>query len=417
MNAENSATSHRTAREPSGSTMAPQVKFGLEICAQRPQLLGDERRRYGVLMNHASVDSHLRLSCDVLHDVLADRLTAILSPQHGLWGLEQANMIESDHTRYAPLDLPVYSLYCETRRPTAQMLESFDCLIIDLQDVGTRVYTFAWTMLECLHACAEANKSVVVLDRPNPIGGIQIEGPTLSDDFRSFVGGAAIPLRHGLTMAELARLFVREQSLDVELTCVAMDGWRREMLFAETQRHWVWPSPNMPTVQTATVYPGGVLLEGTNLSEGRGTTRPFELVGGPFLDPQALVSELQSTEHPGLQMRPANFRPVADNWAGEPCGGVELHVVDADAVRSVQTFAQIIAAAARQAPHQFQWLSPPYEYENVKMPIDILFGNSDLRTAVDSHTEFNLSDIGVAPDASYEASWWRRAAPALLYDR
>lgn len=223
-------------------------------------------------MNQASVNHDFRYACDLLDQRFPGQLRVLLSPQHGFWGEQQANMVESAHTQYAPLNLPVFSLYAESRRPTDIMLTDIDCLVIDLQDVGTRVYTFIWTMLECLRGCAQNNVRVVVLDRPNPLGGEVVEGPVLDNSFRSFVGGSEIPLRHGLTIGELAQLLNTEEHIDAELTVVPMSGWDRSMLFPQTGLSWVPPSPNMPRWQTALLYPGQVLLEGTSLSEGRGTT-------------------------------------------------------------------------------------------------------------------------------------------------
>jgi uncharacterized protein YbbC (DUF1343 family) len=255
---------------------------------------------------------------------------------------------------------------------------------------------------------------VVVLDRPNPLGGKVAEGPLLEAGYESFVGGAAIPLRHGLTIGEVALWLNREQQIGAELDVVPMAGWRREMLFDRTGRTWVLPSPNMPRVSTALLYPGQVLLEGTNLSEGRGTTTPFEVVGAPFIDPHRLVAELQRAELPGLALRPIRFVPTFDKWRGKSCGGVALHIVDPGAVRSVAMTLQILAAVKRLWPQDFAWLPPPYEYEREKMPIDILFGSPRLRermseNAVADATIKELAAVG-------EAAWWRRVQPILLYD-
>ena len=237
------------------------IEFGLERClADPPQTL--QGCRFGLLMNQASVDRSFRYACDLLAAKFPGQLTALFSPQHGLWCEEQANMIESQHARYEPLDLPVYSLYSETRHPTPEMLRGLDCLVIDLQDVGTRVYTFAWTIQNCLTACAAARIPGVILDRPNPLGGLVAEGPLLEPEHRSFVGGATIPLRHGLTLGELARLLNGEQQIGAQLEVVPMSGWRRDMRYGDTGRAWVAPSPNMPRVTTAVLYPGQVLLEG-----------------------------------------------------------------------------------------------------------------------------------------------------------
>jgi uncharacterized protein YbbC (DUF1343 family) len=397
----------------------PTVQIGLEHClADPPAAL---RGRFGLLMNQASVDGRFRYACDLLAERFPGRLAAIFSPQHGLWGEQQANMIESPHGHYVPLGVPVYSLYSQTRRPTAEMLRGLDCLVVDLQDVGTRVYTLAWTVQECLIACAEAGIGVVVLDRPNPLGGVIVEGPLLEDGYQSFVGGATIPLRHGLTLGELARLMNDEQRIDAPLDVVPLTGWRREMLFNQTGRQWVTPSPNMPRFETALLYPGQVLLEGTNLSEGRGTTLPFEVVGAPFVDPQRLMDELANEPQPGLALRPVRFVPTFDKWHGESCGGVAIHVDEPAAVRSVATTLGILAAVMRLWPREFMWQPPPYEYEFEKVPIDILFGSGKLRERLNVHSRSEWTTLGggftIGGLATVdEAGWWRRVRPYLLYE-
>jgi uncharacterized protein YbbC (DUF1343 family) len=364
-------------------------------------------------MNQASVDHRFRYACDVLAERFPGQLAAIFSPQHGLWGEQQANMIESPHGRYAPLDVPVYSLYSQSRKPTRGMLDGLECLVIDLQDVGTRVYTFTWTMLECLKACAEADISVVILDRPNPIGGDVVEGPLLHADFQSFVGGASIPLRHGLTLGELAMLLNAEERIGVRLHVVTMDGWRREMLFRDTGLLWVPPSPNMPRIETAQLYPGQVLLEGTNASEGRGTTLPFEVVGAPFIDPDVLAREMADQQHAGLMIRPTRFVPMYDKWQGTSCGGIAIHIVDATKVRSVRFTIELLAAISTLYPTQFAWLSPPYEYEYEKPPIDVLYGSDELRLALQLPAKQTRSYARLA--SVDEPAWWQRVAEFLLY--
>lgn len=387
------------------------IQLGLEHCVATPPAVL-RSARFGVLMNQASIDNHGRYTCDVLAERYPGQLVELFSPQHGLWCEQQANMVESANDVYPPLKLPIFSLYSATRRPTPEMLAGLDVLVIDLQDVGTRIYTFIWTMLECLHACAAANVAVVILDRPNPLGGEVFEGPLLQHGFESFVGNASIPMRHGLTMGELARLFNAEFSIGAELHVVPMQGWQRSMMFPDTGCVWAAPSPNMPRFETAVVYPGQVLLEGTNLSEGRGTTLPFEFLGAPWLDPWALADELNKQDIPGLILRPVRFVPTFDKHRGHRCGGVFLQVTDARAVRSLKFTLSLFDALRQLAPAQFAWLPPPYEYETVKPPIDILFGNDQLRLALDSSR--NLVD-----DASLtnfdEAAWIARTAAIRLY--
>ncbi len=390
------------------------VQTGLERClADPPAVL--RGAAFGLLMNQASVDSQGRYACDRLAERFPGRLRAIFSPQHGLWGEQQANMIESPHGEYPPLGLPVYSLYSETRRPTPEMLHGLDVLVIDLQDVGTRIYTFVWTMWECLVACAQAGVAVVVLDRPNPLGGVVVEGPLLQPGFESFVGRATLPLRHGLTCGELARLLAAEQQIDAPLYVVPMQGWRREMLFADTGLNWIAPSPNMPRLETTLVYPGQVLLEGTSLSEGRGTTLPFELAGAPGLDPWRLVRELHRWPHPGLELRPVRFRPMFDKHAGNSCGGVALQVREPRLVRSVPLTLALLDAVRRLWPEALAWLPPPYEYERENPPIDILFGSDRLRQRLSQPPPLIEAELHDLIDFDRQA-WEQRTAPHRLYD-
>lgn len=362
------------------------VRSGLEVFLDTHSHRVDGLR-LGLLCNQASVSSNLESAVDLFAQRFGSRLSAVFTPQHGLWGEEQANMIETEHTTHAQLGIPVYSLYSETRQPTPAMLELIDCLVIDLQDVGTRVYTFIWTLLACMEACARAGKRIIVLDRPNPLGGRVCEGPMLVDGFQSFVGNSRIPLRHGLTVCELALLFRDRHTPSLELDCIAMQGWNRDQYFPTTGLPWVWPSPNMQRFETAVVYPGQVLLEGTNLSEGRGTTLPFEVVGASYItDPHGLCAALDRYRFSGVGLRPLRFRPVFDKWQGQSCGGLQIHVVDPALVRSVSLTLALLHVVREQAAEQFQWLAPPYEYEYHKLPIDILLGDATVRIALEAGT-------------------------------
>ncbi|NOX55144.1 MAG: DUF1343 domain-containing protein [Planctomycetes bacterium] len=390
----------------------PRIKIGLEILLEQPPVWV-KTARLGLLMNQASVDWRMRYACDVVAEAFPGRLQAVFSPQHGLWCEEQDNMIETPHGVYRRLGVPVYSLYSDTRRPTAEMLEKIDCLLVDLQDVGTRVYTFVWTVSHCLEACAEACVPVVVLDRPNPLGGELFEGPLLDPRFASFVGRAAIPMRHGLTLGELARLIDEELAIGADLCVIPMEGWRRSMLLPATGRPWVPPSPNMPRFETAVVYPGAVLFEGTNLSEGRGTTTPFELVGAPYVDPFDLADALAEYPTPGLTVRPVRFRPTFNKWAEESCGGLALGFHEARAVRSYAAALSILACVRQLHPDRFAWREPPYEYEAVRPPIDILSGSDQLRLSFD---EGQTSPHDVRRLAELDADAWRdRASRSFLY--
>lgn len=360
-----------------------EIRFGLDRVAQDPPPTM-QGARLGLLMNQASVDSRLRYACDVIADAFPEQLTTLFAPQHGLWGEQQANMIESSHSVHPQLGIPVHSLYSETRSPTAAMLEEVDCLVVDLQDVGTRVYTFIWTVSYCLQACAAASIPIVVLDRPNPLGGELVEGPLLEAGQESFVGRAMIPMRHGLTIGELTLLVNELLEIGAEVHVVPLRGWRREMNWDATERRWIWPSPNLPRPESVAVYPGMVLLEGTHLSEGRGTTLPFEVFGAPYIDPYRLAERLQQYALPGVAGLPLRFVPTFDKWSGESCGGLLLEVTDANAFRPVLTSVVALAAVRSLWPAEFRWLSPPYEYETEKPPIDIIAGTPRLRQQIEA---------------------------------
>lgn len=392
------------------------IRIGLE---RLPQHAPDAMRgtRLGLLMNQASVDRRLRSACDIIAESFPGQLTALFAPQHGLWGRQQANMIQSPHEVHPRLKIPVYSLYSETRTPTPQMLEAIDCLVVDLQDVGTRVYTFIWTVSHCLEACAAAGIPVVVLDRPNPLGGEQVEGPMLQAGYESFVGRAAIPLRHGLMIGEAVRLVNDVLDVRADLHVVPMDTASRDWSWERLGRSWVWPSPNLPRLESVRVYPGTVMLEGTNLSEGRGTTLPFEVLGAPYVDPFALADRLSEYALPGVTPLPLYFVPTFDKWKGESCGGLLLSVDDPIAFRPVLTATAVLASVRSLWPDCFEWLPPPYEYETVKPPIDIIAGTARLRERIDAipaggrMSAAELNEI-VGMDA---AAWSELCRPFLLY--
>ncbi|MDX1492611.1 MAG: DUF1343 domain-containing protein [Longimicrobiales bacterium] len=366
----------------------------------------------GLVVHPASVTSELGFSVEALLNA-GFRLEALFGPQHGARGEKQDNMIESEHYTDPVTGLPVHSLYSEVRKPTPEMLEGLDAVLFDLQDVGVRVYTFVWTMALAMEACAEAGVRFVVLDRPNPVGGTVREGPLLKAGFESFVGLHPIPLRHGLTCGELARWLNAERGIGCDLEVIPCDGWRRSMLWEETGLPWVLPSPNLPTPDSARVYPGMVLVEGTNLSEGRGTTRPFELFGAPWLDGRALVEEVAPSVGPGVTLRPCSFQPTFQKHAGQVCHGAQLHVTDAAAFRPVQATVAIFRACRRLAPEAFAWREPPYEYEEELPPIDILWGHDSLRKGVDSGAAVDQILEGVEGEL---AAFRRSVEPYLLYD-
>jgi uncharacterized protein YbbC (DUF1343 family) len=343
-------------------------------------------RRVGVVCNPASVDGELTHIADRLAAHPRARLTAIFGPQHGFRSDVQENMIESGHRRDEARRVPVYSLYSETREPTADMLRDVDLLVIDLQDVGTRIYTYIYTMANCLVAARRHGVPVVVCDRPNPIGGEAVEGPMLERGFESFVGLYPLPMRHGMTIGELARLFNDEFGIGADLDVIPMEGWNRGMYFDATGVPWVLPSPNIPTLDSAIVYPGTVLFEGTNVSEGRGTTRPFELVGAPWVDAEAFAAGLNGLGLPGVRFRPAVIEPTFHKHALTSCGGCQIHVLDRATFRPVETGVALLAAFRAADPDRFGWRDPPYEYEHDKLPIDILAGSTGLREQLEAGT-------------------------------
>ena len=358
------------------------VQLGIDnLLVTQPAWL--KTARIGLLANQASVDGSLRHSRDRLLEAGA-RITALFAPQHGYFGEQQANMIESDDFIDQRLGIPVFSLYGQTRKPTKHMLSYIDVLLVDLQDVGTRVYTFGTTLALCMEAARTHDVLVAVLDRPNPIGGHHCEGNLLDLELRSFVGHFPIPMRHGLTMAEMARLYNEAFDIGAPLQVFTLHGWTRDMLYRQTDLYWVPPSPNLPTPESTLVYPGQVILEGTNLSEGRGTTTPFELWGAPYLKPEALLDFLADKELAGLVLRAARFTPSFDKWQGESCAGFQIHLSDPETYRPYTTSLTLLQAVVTVHGEEFQWISPPYEYEFNHLPIEIILGSTDLHTQLEA---------------------------------
>ena len=366
------------------SLMAPQklMTLGSDKLLSSDRLNG---RSVGVVCNAASVDSELHHIVDRVAANPDLTLTALFGPQHGFHSVEQDNMIETAHAKHPIYGIPVYSLYGDTREPTAQMLQGLDVLIIDLQDVGTRVYTYAYTLANCLRAASRHGVAVVVCDRPNPIGGLVIEGPTLETGLQSFVGQFPIPLRHAMTIGELAHLFNTHYGIGAELDVIPMSGWTRDGYYEDTGLTWVMPSPNLPTIDSAVVYPGCVLFEGTNVSEGRGTTRPFELIGAPWIHAKKLVDTLNALQLSGVAFRPIQFQPTFQKHAGQVCSGCQIHVTDRNIFQSIKVSVALLQALRQQNSDLFEWRKPPYEYEHVKLPIDILVGRSGFREQVEGN--------------------------------
>ncbi|MDH4161545.1 MAG: DUF1343 domain-containing protein [Nitrospirota bacterium] len=355
--------------------------------------------RVGLVAHPASVNSKLEHAVDVFRRSKKFKLAALFGPQHGILGQTQDNMVEWQGFRDPATGLPVYSLYGEVRKPTLEMLKHIDVLAIDMQDIGSKYYTFIWTLDLCMQACHEAGKAVVVLDRPNPITGRFTEGPVLKPGFASFVGLRPITVRHGMTIAEIGHYLEDAFYPGMHYRVVPMEGWKRKMWFDETILPWVLPSPNIPILDSAIVYPGMCLLEGTNLSEGRGTTRPFEIFGAPFIHPETLVNLLKEFKLPGVVFRPMYFQPTFQKHCGRLCGGAQIHITDREKFLPFRTGVAILKAIHNTWPREFAWKQPPYEYEEINMPIDILAGTDRLR-----------KDIEAWKDVKEMEAWWKEEA-------
>ena len=341
-------------------------------------------KRVGVVCNPASIDHGFSHVADRVAAMANVTLAAIFGPQHGFRSDVQENMVESGHAHDARRRVPVYSLYSDTRIPTSEMMAGLDVLVIDLQDVGTRIYTYIYTMAYCLTAAKRDGVKVIVCDRPNPIGGTQVEGPVLVPGHESFVGLYPVPMRHGMTIGELARLFNDHFGIGADLEVTTMQGWTRNMYHDDARAPWVMPSPNMPTLDTAIVYPGTVLFEGTNLSEGRGTTRPFELVGAPWVRDERFADALNARNIPGVHFRPTMFEPTFHKFAQTGCGGCQIHVTDRSTFAPVLVGVLLTEAFRAAGPGAFEWRRPPYEYEYEKLPFDILAGTADTREQIEA---------------------------------
>ncbi len=361
------------------------VTLGIErLLAAPPKYL--EGKRLGLLCNHASIGHNFIHSRQLIRQVFSDKLTCLLSPQHGFFAEKQDNMVESDHAIDPLSGLPIYSLYSRQRKPTPAMLDQFDVLLVDLPDVGTRVYTFLYSLAYCLDAAKASDKMVVVLDRPNPIGGLQMEGNLLKENCTSFVGLYPLPMRHGMTLGELALMINDRFRINAKLEVIPMKGWERHMYFRETGLPWVFPSPNIPTPESAIVYPGQVIWEGTNVSEGRGTTLPFELFGAPFIDPQQLLEFSNGIPLPGCVFRPVSFEPTSNKWANTVCRGFHIHVTDVKAFQPYRTSLALLQGVMLHYPEDFKYKQPPYEYEYDRLPLDLILGDMELRTALTDGT-------------------------------
>ena len=364
------------------------VKLGLEKALEQSESIF-KKQRIGLICNQASVDHNFDHAADVFFENDNTNLTALFGPQHGIRGDVQDNMIETAHTIDKKTNLPIYSLYSETRQPTEDMLSNLDTIVFDLQDVGCRVYTFIYTMANAMIACAKHGKKMVVCDRPNPINGIDIEGNLLEETYKSFVGQYPIPMRHGLTAGELAKLFNEEFDINCDLTVVPMENWSRADFFDETDAPWAMPSPNMPTVDTAIIFPATVYFEGTQISEGRGTMRPFEIIGAPFIESNELAEALAELRLPGLKFCATNFIPTFQKHANVSCGGVFIHVIDRKIYQPVLAGIALVKTIYDLYKDDFKWKDPPYEYVYDLNPFDVISGTDKIRKFIESGVDLN----------------------------
>jgi uncharacterized protein YbbC (DUF1343 family) len=387
---------------------------GLEVLRHSPQL-AQNWGRCGLLCNQASVTSDFVPAWEVLKNSIGNRFTAMFGPQHGFYGTKQDNMIETDHSKYASFGIPVFSLYSETREPTEHMFSKLDTLIIDLQIVGCRIYTWKATIAACMRAAKKYHKKIVILDRPNPLGGEICEGRTLDLDCTSFVGEYPIPMRHALTTAEAAIFF--NQYIECDLSYVKMENWNPSHYWHDLGRHWVLTSPNLPTIDPVYSYPGTVIFEGTNISEGRGTGLPFQFIGAPYISSSEkfidTVLNYLGGESPGVFLRPCQFEPTSQKWMGRTCSGLQIHVNDRRLVRSLNLSLAIVRSAFELSMSEFKWKDPPYEYDYKSLPINLIYGSKQTSEKFTAKT-FSLTDpfwhFGID-------DYIDKATKILIYDR
>lgn len=396
--------------------MSIKVISGLDHLLDDRSLYNNIQGNVGYLCHSASVDHQYRIGLFGLKKIFGLRLRKIFSPQHGLVSDVQDNMIESDHYFHPYFQLPIYSLYSNTRKPTPDMLQGLDHIIIDLQDVGTRIYTYIYTMTLMMEACAEEGIEVIVLDRANPVGGDTIEGNMLDMKFSSFVGRHPLPVRHGMTIGEIALMAKKYWGIDCKLRVISMKGWERAMEYEKTGLPWIMPSPNLPTVEAAYTFIGTVLFEGTNISEGRGTTKSLEIVGHPVIEPFSLLEKLSlEFEIGGLKgfiLRPINFLPTFQKHKGTSCGGYQIHVTNRKSFQPWKVCQLLCREFYHHLGDKFQWKQPPYEYEYEKLPVDLINGTNQLRKWVEQNGSYEaLLEI----EAKGKEDFMEKRASVLQY--
>ena len=389
------------------------VTCGLDsLLADPKKILG---RKTGLLINPTSCTNEPVPSYRVLKQLLGKNLVCIFGPEHGFRGEFQDQVDVQDYG--LPDGTDVYSLYGHspsTLKPSKDILREIELLIYDMQDIGARYYTYVYTLSYCMEACGEAGVSVMVLDRPNPINGVKIEGNILEKEFVSFVGRFPMAVRHGLTTGELATMFKKEFKVECELSVVKMKGWKRDMWYDQTGLRWILPSPNMPTLDTATVYPGMCLLEGSNLSEGRGTTRPFEIFGAPWIDAEKFADELSMLKLDGCAFRPCCFVPTFNKYAGQVCCGVQVHVTDRERFKPFFTGIAIAYVAQKLHPEEFVWKKGVYEFEKKNLAFDLLCGTDRIRKMIEENWPISEIEHSYKPD---ELKFAEMRKPYMLYGK
>jgi uncharacterized protein YbbC (DUF1343 family) len=371
-----------------------------------------------LLAHSASIDSNYNHAINIFKEIFGNRLTKVFGPQHGFVSDVQDNMIETEHFTHPYFDIPIYSLYGETRIPTDQMLEGIDSIVVDLQDVGTRIYTYIYTLTHLMEACSKKDIKVFVLDRPNPIGGEIIEGNVLSPVLSSFVGRHPIPTRHGLTIGEVASMANNYFGASCDLSIIPMENWQRHMDFSQTGLPWVSPSPNLPRHIACYSFVGTVMFEGTNISEGRGTTSPLEIIGHPDIEPYQFADHLNTVfkeyekHNQGFHLRPIAFHPMFQKHSGKTCGGIHIHVTNNKTFRPWSVCQIICRELYKVLGDKFKWKQPPYEYEDIKMPIDMINGGTELRKWVEKNG--SLKDLEAIELAGRE-KYLNQRKTILLY--
>lgn len=356
----------------------PKFRLGVDVLLQ-DKIKTLKNKRVGIITNPTGVNQELTSIVDLMSSHKEINVTALYGPEHGVRGSAQAGQYVDFYTD-PKTGLPVYSLYGITKKPTPEMLENVDVLVFDIQDVGSRFYTYIYTMAFAMEAAKENNKEIIVLDRPNPLGGQEVEGPVLEDKYSSFVGEFPIPVRHGMTVGELALLFNKEFNIGADLTVVKMEGWKRYQHYDETPLEWVLPSPNMPTLETASVYPGAALIEGTNLSEGRGTAKPFELIGAPFINGDELAENLNKLDLPGVLFRSASFTPSFSKHVNVLSHGIQIHVTNRNEYKPFETGLHIVKTVHDMYPNDFAFRTPS---SNGISFFDNLVGNGSIRQGIE----------------------------------